>query len=53
MLLKDKNAVIYGAGGAIDSAVARAFAPMIGEFKNGRGEFLRLKPADIWRTKAT
>jgi 3-oxoacyl-[acyl-carrier protein] reductase len=26
MLLKDKNAVIYGAGGAIGSAVARAFA---------------------------
>ena len=27
MLLKDKVAVIYGAGGAIGSAVARAFAP--------------------------
>lgn len=26
MLLKDKNAVIYGAGGAIGSAVSRAFA---------------------------
>src|SRR5713101_68214 len=26
MLLKNKNAVIYGAGGAIGSAVARAFA---------------------------
>src|SRR5918998_992663 len=26
MLLKDKNAVIYGAGGAIGGAVARAFA---------------------------
>jgi NADP-dependent 3-hydroxy acid dehydrogenase YdfG len=26
MLLKDKNAVIYGAGGAIGTAVARAFA---------------------------
>ena len=27
MMLKDKVAVIYGAGGAIGSAVARAFAP--------------------------
>ena len=27
MLLKDKVAVIYGAGGAIGGAVARAFAP--------------------------
>ena len=26
MMLKDKVAVIYGAGGAIGSAVARAFA---------------------------
>jgi NAD(P)-dependent dehydrogenase (short-subunit alcohol dehydrogenase family) len=26
MLLKDKNAVIHGAGGSIGSAVARAFA---------------------------
>jgi NAD(P)-dependent dehydrogenase (short-subunit alcohol dehydrogenase family) len=26
MLLKDKNAVIYGAGGSIGSKVARAFA---------------------------
>ncbi len=26
MLLEDKNAVIYGAGGSIGSAVARAFA---------------------------
>jgi NADP-dependent 3-hydroxy acid dehydrogenase YdfG len=26
MLLKDKNALIYGAGGAIGGAVARAFA---------------------------
>src|SRR4051794_29150405 len=26
MLLKDKNAVIYGAGGSIGSTVARAFA---------------------------
>jgi NADP-dependent 3-hydroxy acid dehydrogenase YdfG len=26
MLLEDKNAVIYGAGGAIGSAVGRAFA---------------------------
>ncbi len=26
MLLKDKNAVIYGGGGAIGGAVARAFA---------------------------
>jgi NADP-dependent 3-hydroxy acid dehydrogenase YdfG len=26
MMLKDKIAVIYGAGGAIDGAVARAFA---------------------------
>jgi 3-oxoacyl-[acyl-carrier protein] reductase len=26
MLLEDKNAVIYGAGGRIGSAVARAFA---------------------------
>jgi NAD(P)-dependent dehydrogenase (short-subunit alcohol dehydrogenase family) len=26
MLLENKNAVIYGAGGAIGSAVARAFA---------------------------
>jgi 3-oxoacyl-[acyl-carrier protein] reductase len=26
MLLKDKNAVVYGAGGHIGSAVARAFA---------------------------
>jgi NAD(P)-dependent dehydrogenase (short-subunit alcohol dehydrogenase family) len=26
MLLKDKNAIIYGAGGAVGSAVARAFA---------------------------
>ena len=26
MLLQNKNAVIYGAGGAIGSAVARAFA---------------------------
>ena len=26
MLLEDKNAVIYGAGGAIGGAVARAFA---------------------------
>ena len=26
MLLKDKNAIIYGAGGAIGGAVARAFA---------------------------
>jgi NAD(P)-dependent dehydrogenase (short-subunit alcohol dehydrogenase family) len=25
MLLEDKNAVIYGAGGVIDSAMARAF----------------------------
>ena len=27
MMLKDKVAVIYGAGGAIGSAVVRAFAP--------------------------
>ena len=27
MMLKDKVAVIYGAGGGIGSAVARAFAP--------------------------
>jgi NAD(P)-dependent dehydrogenase (short-subunit alcohol dehydrogenase family) len=26
MLLKNKNAVIYGAGGAVGGAVARAFA---------------------------
>src|SRR5689334_766768 len=26
MLLKDKNAVIYGAGGAVGGAVAKAFA---------------------------
>jgi 3-oxoacyl-[acyl-carrier protein] reductase len=26
MLLEDKNAVIYGAGGSIAGAVARAFA---------------------------
>ncbi len=26
MLLKDKNAVIYGAGGGIGGAMARAFA---------------------------
>ena len=26
MLLEDKNAIIYGAGGAIGGAVARAFA---------------------------
>ncbi len=26
MLLKDKNAVIYGAGGAVGGVVARAFA---------------------------
>ena len=28
MLLNGKNAVIYGAGGAVGSAVARAFAAM-------------------------
>jgi 3-oxoacyl-[acyl-carrier protein] reductase len=27
MLLRDKNAVVYGGGGAIGSAVARGFAP--------------------------
>jgi NAD(P)-dependent dehydrogenase (short-subunit alcohol dehydrogenase family) len=27
MMLKDKVAVIYGAGGAVGGAVARAFAP--------------------------
>ncbi len=27
MLLKNKNAVIYGAGGAIGRVAARAFAP--------------------------
>ena len=34
MLLEDKNAVIYGAGGAIGGAVARAFA------REGAGVFL-------------
>ena len=27
MLLKNKNAIIYGAGGSIGGAVARTFAP--------------------------
>ena len=27
MLLKNKNAIIYGVGGSIGGAVARAFAP--------------------------
>jgi NAD(P)-dependent dehydrogenase (short-subunit alcohol dehydrogenase family) len=27
MMLEDKTAVIYGAGGAVGGAVARAFAP--------------------------
>ena len=35
MLLKDKVAVIYGAGGAIGGAVARAFAREGALFDNG------------------
>jgi NADP-dependent 3-hydroxy acid dehydrogenase YdfG len=43
MRLKDKNAIIYGAGGAIGGAVARAYA------KEGATVFLtgrRLEPLD-------
>ena len=43
MLLKEKNAVIYGAGGAVGGAVARTFA------REGANVFLagrRLEPID-------
>ena len=40
MLLKKKNAVIYGAGGAIGSAVARAFARQ-GATPSSRNQFDR------------
>ena len=44
MMLKDKVAVIYGAGGAIGSAVARAFAPEGANlFLTGR----RLAPVEV------
>jgi NAD(P)-dependent dehydrogenase (short-subunit alcohol dehydrogenase family) len=32
MILENKTAVIYGAGGAVGGAVARAFAPEGGQF---------------------
>jgi NAD(P)-dependent dehydrogenase (short-subunit alcohol dehydrogenase family) len=37
MLLQNKNAVIYGAGGAIGGAVARAFARELGNQRVFRG----------------
>jgi NADP-dependent 3-hydroxy acid dehydrogenase YdfG len=44
MMLKDKVAVIYGAGGAIGSAVARAFAPEgVNLFLTGR----HLAPVEV------
>ncbi len=44
MMLKDKVAVIYGAGGAIGGAVARAFAAEGAElYLTGR----RLEPVEV------
>jgi NAD(P)-dependent dehydrogenase (short-subunit alcohol dehydrogenase family) len=45
MLLENKNAVIYGAGGAVGGAVARAFA------REGAKVFLAFEPGPTLNEK--
>jgi NAD(P)-dependent dehydrogenase (short-subunit alcohol dehydrogenase family) len=56
MMLKNKVAVIYGAGGAVGSAVARAFAREGAKlFLTGRASKLSprklIPPEDPWRRR--